>query len=99
MKGTLIFLQVGVAHYKVAPTTNWGPLQTGAHHKLAPTTNWGPLQTGAHYKLGPTTKCHPERSEGSGGLPAAAILVVQARTWIPRYARDDKHLGMTSISG
>jgi len=34
--------------------------------------------------LYPITNCHPERSEGSGGLPATALSVVQARTWTPR---------------
>ena len=33
---------------------------------------------------------HPEGSEGSWCRPAAATLVGQARTKIPRVARDDK---------
>src|ERR1700674_87575 len=37
----------------------------------------------------PFTSCHPERSEGSGCLPAGDDLV-QARTWILRFARDGK---------
>jgi hypothetical protein len=33
--------------------------------------------------------CHSERSEGSWCLLAAEIIMVQARTKIPRFARDD----------
>jgi len=35
---------------------------------------------------------HPERSEGSGCLLEAAVTVVQARTEIPRFARDEKSM-------
>jgi len=38
----------------------------------------------------PQTGCHPERSEGPGGLPATALPGVQARTQMPRYARNDE---------
>ena len=41
-------------------------------------------------KLAATTDCHPERSEGPWCLPAAVTRTVQARTNIPRFARDDK---------
>src|SRR2546423_15143029 len=34
--------------------------------------------------------CHPERSEGSGFLPAPSLMPPQAETQIPRFARDDK---------
>src|SRR5580692_6377375 len=34
--------------------------------------------------------CRPERSEGFGCLLAAVIPTAQARTYIPRSARDDK---------
>jgi len=34
--------------------------------------------------------CHPERSKGPWFLHAAATRMVQARTMIPRFARDDK---------
>jgi len=42
-----------------------------------------------HYELHRLLNCHPERSEGSGCLLAAAIQVVHARTEIPHFARDD----------
>ena len=33
--------------------------------------------------------CHSQRSEESGVLPAVRRVLVQARTEIPRFARDD----------
>jgi hypothetical protein len=39
--------------------------------------------------------CHPERSEGSGSLLAAALVIVSAGTQIPRFARgDNRFCGM-----
>jgi hypothetical protein len=38
----------------------------------------------------PHASCHPERSEGSWCLRAAAISVARARTRIPRFARNDR---------
>src|ERR1700687_1773183 len=32
------------------------------------------------------TNCHPERREGSGPLPATAILVMRAKIQVPRFA-------------
>src|SRR5271157_523819 len=33
--------------------------------------------------------CHPERSEGSGFVPALSEVLAQANTQVPRFARDD----------
>ena len=43
--------------------------------------------------------CHLERSEGSGCLLDAAITVAQARTEIPRFARDDKSIQFAYSTG
>src|SRR6202035_281473 len=40
----------------------------------------------------------PEQREGSRCLPAAVITIVQARTQIPRVARDDKNFVVYSIN-
>jgi hypothetical protein len=42
--------------------------------------------------LHPLQSCRPERSEGSWFLLATATIVAQARTKIPRFARDDNAL-------
>jgi len=40
--------------------------------------------------MDPITNCHPERSEGIQVFACAGDTVMQARTKIPRFARDDK---------
>src|SRR5208283_653886 len=43
----------------------------------------------------PERPCRPERSEGSRFLPAAATVVVRAKTKIPHFARDDTAVWFT----